>query len=284
MTEDAAGRMRWLCAEDCNDEGTVGGKAASLSRLAARYPVPPGFALPALPASMVLTPALSEAIERSYLELGDRCGVAEPVVAVRSSAVDEDGVGSSFAGQHATYLNVRGGAAVVDAVQRCMRSAESTEATTYRQSRGLNLDDVRIAVLVQQLVNADVAAVAFSANPVSGERGEVMITSNWGLGESIVGGTVTPDLFVLQKESLALTMQEIGTKERMTVRTDLGTDDVDTPAELQHVPSLSEAEVREIATLAVSLEAEVGSPVDIECAIAGGVLYLLQCRPITTLR
>lgn len=138
-------------------------------------------------------------------------------------------------------------------------------------------------MLVQQLVQADAAAVAFSANPITGDREEVMITSNWGLGESIVGGTVTPDLFVLRKGSGDLVSRELGVKERMTVRTADGTDEVETPPELQSVPSLTDAQASAIAQLASSLETDVGRPVDIECAIANGVLYLLQCRPITTL-
>lgn len=276
--------IRWLGADDCHAEESVGGKAASLSRLAAWYPVPPGFAVTAIPASAVLGPGLAAAIERAYEELARRCGEPALAVAVRSSAVDEDGAGSSFAGQHATYLNVRGGTAVVDAAQRCVQSAESAVAATYRKARGMTADDVRIAVLVQQLVAADAAAVVFSANPVTGDRGEVMITSNWGLGESIVGGMVTPDIFVVRKDSFVLAMRELGAKERMTVRAEGGTEEVESPPALRGAWSLSDEQALAITRLAISLEAHTGAPVDVECAIAGGTLYLLQCRPITTLR
>ena len=125
-------------------------------------------------------------------------------MAVRSSALDEDGPGSSFAGQHDTFLNIRGRDAVVDAVLRCVRSASSAEALSYRKEHALQSDDVKIAVLVQQLVPSDVSAVVFSCNPVTGAHDEVMITSNWGLGESVVGGMVNPDTFVVAKDASAL--------------------------------------------------------------------------------
>lgn len=280
----AADAIRWLGTDDCHAEESVGGKAASLSRLAARHLVPPGFAITALPASATIGDELAQAIERAYEELARRCGDPMPAVAVRSSAVDEDGAGSSFAGQHATYLNICGAAAVVNAVQRCIQSAESSVASTYREARGMTMEDVRIAVLVQQLVAADVAAVAFSANPVTGDRNEVMITSNWGLGESVVGGMVTPDMFIVRKDSLVLVMREVGAKEQMTVRSDHGTEEIE-PSPAQRTSfSLSDEQAMEIARLTIALEVHTGAPVDVECAIAGGTLYLLQCRPITTLR
>jgi len=122
-------------------------------------------------------------------------------VAVRSSALDEDGAGASFAGQHETYLNVVGAAAVAEAVARCWASVRSSRALEYRRRQGFPLDGARIAVLVQQLIPADVSSVVFSANPVTGSRDEVMINASWGLGESIVGGTVTPDTYVVRRRT-----------------------------------------------------------------------------------
>ena len=203
--------IRWLGDDDCHHEAIVGGKAASLSRLASIHTVPHGFAIPALPAVSDSMPALLvPLIRHAYRALGERCGGMEPPVAVRSSAVDEDGMDASFAGQHDTYLNIRGAEAVVAAVLRCAQSAASYEALAYRQQRGLSVDDLRIAVLVQQLVPSEVSAVVFSANPVTGSRDEVMINSNWGLGESIVGGTATPDTFIVRKDGPAVTWRDIG--------------------------------------------------------------------------
>lgn len=276
--------IRWLGDDDCHEEAIVGGKAASLSRLASLYSVPHGFAIPALPAVHSSLPdALVGAIGDAYRALGERCGEAEIAVAVRSSAISEDGAEASFAGQHDTYLNIRGADAVVDAVMRCAQSAASAEALAYRKQRGLPLDDLRSAVLVQELVPSDVSAVVFSANPVTGSSDEVVINSNWGLGESIVRGGTTPDTFVVSKHGLEVSQREIALKVRMTVMTDTGTTEVDVPAALQIKPSLDDAQIREMAQLAVVLERAVRHLVDVECAIARDVLYLLQCRPITTL-
>jgi pyruvate,water dikinase len=276
--------IHWLGDDDCHREAIVGGKAASLSRLAALHTVPHGFAIPAVPALADAVPGpLVPSIEAAYHALGEHCGSAPLPVAVRSSAIDEDGSDSSFAGQHDTYLNIRGAEAVVHAVLRCARSAASHEALAYRTARGLSVEDVRIAVLVQQLVASDVSAVAFSANPVTGSRDEVMINANWGLGESIVGGMATPDTFVVSKSARAVTASDIACKTVMTVMTETGTEDADVPAAIRTQPSLEDAQVMAIAELATRLERDLGFAVDIECAFARGQLFLLQCRPITTL-
>lgn len=276
--------IHWLGDETCHLESVVGGKAARLSRLAASHAVPPGFALAAMPAAAVeAMDGVLDAIALAYRRLGERCNVSLPAVAVRSSALDEDGAGASFAGQHDTYLNIRGAEALVDAIRDCVRSAASGEALAYRQRHGLSADDVRMAVLVQQLVPSDVSAVVFSANPITGARDEVMINSNWGLGESIVGGTATPDTFVVHKESLRITSRDVARKLHMTATHDHGTADVPVPDSLQSRPSLSDDEIVEMARLARSLEEASSHPVDVECAIARNKLYLLQCRPITTL-
>jgi pyruvate,water dikinase len=152
----------------------------------------------------------------------------------------------------------------------------------YRKQRGLPTDDVRIAVLVQQLVESKVSAVVFSANPITGSRDEVMINASWGLGESIVGGTVTPDTFVVEKQRGEITMREIARKQRMTVMSDTGTIEIEVHDELRDACSLDDDQVRAMAELAVKLERALGHAVDVECAIAHEQLYLLQCRPITT--
>jgi len=276
--------VHWLGDDDCHHEAAVGGKAASLSRLATLHTVPPGFAISAMPAAEhTMAEALLSAIERAYRGLGERCGATHPAVAVRSSALDEDGSDASFAGQHDTYLNIRGVDALLDAVRRCILSASSSGALAYRRQRGLPVDNVQMAVLVQQLVPSDVSAIVFSANPISGSRDEVMINSNWGLGESIVGGSATPDTFVVRKQGLEVSWRDIARKDRMTVMTETGTADADVPEALQSVSSLDDGQILEMARLAIMLEDTVGHAVDVECAIARSTLYLLQCRPITTL-
>jgi pyruvate,water dikinase len=204
-------------------------------------------------------------------------------VAVRSSALDEDGDLTSFAGQHETELNLVGIDAVLGAVARCWASARNERALAYRRQQGLETAGVRLAVLVQQLVLADASAVVFSANPITGNREEVVVTASWGLGESVVSGTVSPDTWVVRKADLAVKEERIGAKERMTLAVPEGTREVAVPRLLRERASLSGDRVAELAGLAVGLEEEMGRPVDIEAAFAGGLLYLLQCRPITTL-
>ncbi|HET7558949.1 MAG TPA: PEP/pyruvate-binding domain-containing protein [Limnochordia bacterium] len=290
----------WLGRPECADAARVGGKAANLSRLAARHPVPPGFCLPAAtfaewfahpstaaagaspaePLSDTLPDSLRAALCEAYAELGRLVGRPAPQVAVRSSAVDEDGSLASFAGQHESYLNITGAEALCAAVARCFASARSERALAYRRQQGLE-PQAQLAVLVQELVPADVAAVAFSADPVAGRRDQVMINAAWGLGESIVGGTVTPDTYWVDKTTLAPADVRIAAKTRMHVPGPNGTREVPVPRLLQEQPALSEAQCAQLARLTCALEAEMGWPVDIEAAFAGEALYLLQCRPIT---
>ena len=205
------------------------------------------------------------------------------IAAVRSSAVDEDGATASFAGQHETYLNIAGADAIMQAVTRCWESARSERALEYRRQQGLSIEHVQLAVLVQQLVASDVSAVIFSANPITGNRDEIVISASWGLGESIVGGTVTPDTFIVRKSDLAIISRTIADKQHMTVSTPGGTHEVDVPRFLRNEASLNDEQIIEMAKLALTLEATMGYPVDVECTYAGAKLYLLQCRPITTL-
>lgn len=285
----------WMGEPACARVELVGGKTANLSRLAAAHRVPPGFCLPtqafleatvagAAHGLFALPERWRRAIAMAYAALARRAGVDPVRVAVRSSAADEDGGEHSFAGQHETLLNVHGVEAVIEAVRRCWASAWSARAAGYRAQRGLAAEQPRLAVLVQQLVPADVSAVAFSVNPLTSNREEVVINASWGLGESLVGGTVTPDTYVVAKDGGAVRTRQIAEKQRMTVSVPGGTSEVDTPRLLRRQPCLTDAQAAEIAQLVCSLEQTMGWPVDVECAFDGDALYLLQCRPITTLR
>ena len=268
----------WLGAPGTDDPRVVGGKAASLSRLAARHRVPPGFCLTATAAGPDAD-GVRAAIAAAYSELGRRAGEPEPAVAVRSSAIDEDGAAASFAGQHDTFLNLVGADAVADAIGRCRASARSERALAYRTAQGLDAAG-SIAVLVQELVPADVAAVVFSVDPRTGSD-DIVINASWGLGESIVGGTATPDVYTVRRDRLEIRARTPGAKERMTVRTADGTREVPVPRILRERLALDDASVRAAAELALALEADTGAPVDVECAFRAGTLYLLQCRPVT---
>jgi pyruvate,water dikinase len=273
----------------CGDPTQVGGKAVHLSRLAADYRVPAGFCLtadaydPAQSPNAPMEAIIATEVAAAYQALSNDCGVSDVPVAVRSSALDEDGDLASFAGQHETELNLEGVAAVLGAVARCWASARNERALAYREQQGLDIEEVKLAVLVQQLVLADTSAVVFSANPITGNRDEVVVTASWGLGESVVSGTVTPDTWVVRKANLAVKEERIGAKERMTVAVPGGTREVAVPRLLRERASLNRVQVAELAELAIGLEEEMDRPVDIETAFDGELLYLLQCRPITTL-
>ncbi|MBN1370495.1 MAG: PEP/pyruvate-binding domain-containing protein [Anaerolineaceae bacterium] len=257
----------------------VGGKAAHLARLAARHPVPPGFCIGAC---TQLAQPFNQALSQAYRRLGQRCGAVPLAVAVRSSAVDEDGLQASFAGQHESYLNVSGEEAVRQAVDRCIESAQSSRALAYRQARGLD-EHSGVAVLVQQFIPADVSAVVFSADPTSGERGCVVINAAWGIGESLVGGEVTPDLYRVSKDDLRTTARLIADKAVMTVACPEGTRQVAVPRALRREPALDDGQIRALALLALRLEAAQGWAVDLECSFYQERFYLLQCRPVTRL-
>jgi pyruvate, water dikinase len=276
--------LLWLGDPKSFDVALVGGKAANLSRLARmHHRVPDGFCLPVTVMDEAHPFDLRPEIETAVSAIMACQSLPELNLAVRSSAVDEDGAGASFAGQHETYLNLVGADAIIQAVTRCWESARSERALEYRRKQGLAVERLQLAVLVQQLVASDVSAVVFSANPITGNRNEVVINASWGLGESIVGGTVTPDTIVVRKSDLTVTSRAIAEKARMTVSMPGGTREVDVPRFLRQQVSISDEQAAEMAQLALSLEATMGYAVDLECAWASGQLYLLQCRPITTL-
>lgn len=271
----------WLEETICQQIHLVGGKAANLAKLANQFRVPPGFVIP--------QPSVPQSVIRdAYQRLGDLIGEAQLAVAVRSSATDEDSAAAAFAGQYESYLNIIGVDAVCDAVELCWRSAGAERVVDYRRQHGLATQEHHLAVLVQALVPADVSAVVFSANPVTQSRQEIIVNASWGLGESIVGGTVTPDTFVIKadptlRHPTQIITSQIADKTTMTVRSANGTQAVRVPTLLRTRPSIQAEEVLEMAQLALDLQATLGYPVDVECAYATGKLYLLQCRPITTL-
>lgn len=288
--------LTWLDQLICQDISLTGGKAANLGKLAARYPVPPGFCLTTQAHSRWDggdTAELRELLATAYAGLAERTQTPLPRVAVRSSALGEDSHDASFAGQYETFLNVQGVEALTDAVLRCWEMAQSERVAVYQQQQSGASEnratenraiENRVAVLVQALVAADSSFVAFSADPISGERGRVIVNANWGLGESVVSGLATPDSYAVDSASGALLTQALGAKECMTVVVGLdGVRTVAVPRFLRTRPALNETQVAAVANLAAQLEDEMGWPVDIEGAFQGETLYLLQCRPISTL-
>lgn len=285
----------WLDDPEACDPARVGGKAAALGRLAGRWPVPPGFCVPADvhrlagsargaegTAQRTAQKTLRGEVAAAYRRLGARTGRRRPRVAVRSSAVAEDGTEASFAGQHETVLGVVGARSVAAAVGRCWESADTEVARAYRDARGV-AGAPAMAVLVQALVDAEVSAVAFSADPVTGARDTVVVDASWGLGEAVVAGSVTPDTYRIRRDPLALLDREVATKDVMVVRGRRGVREVAVPPRRRREAALDETRCLEVARLAVELEEDAGHPVDVECAYEDGRLVLLQCRPITSL-
>ena len=299
----------------------VGGKGANLGALsAAGIPVPPGFclttaaydrflaALPDPEAQFAAIEALdgqdvdaarraSEALRQTLgtLPIPDeviaalkeahaRLGREHPL-AVRSSATAEDLPGASFAGQQDTYLNIRGEAALIDAVRRCWISLFTDRAVLYRARSRFGQRSVRLAVVVQRLVDPEVSGIMFTADPVSGHRGTLSIDAGFGLGEALVGGLISADLYRVDRRRHVVTLAQPGDKA-FAIRSlpGGGTERVDLPPAQRTARALDDAQVLALADVGERIEAFYGGvPQDIEWCIAGGQIHVVQARPITSL-
>ena len=299
------------------DLALAGGKGANLGELVqAGLPVPPGFVLvTSAYRAFVTESGLGPELERALAQVdeGDPHSVEaastairalfEPpvpkeiaqdigaaydqlgggAVAVRSSATTEDLPGASFAGQHDTYLNVVGSEQLVAAVLRCWSSLFTPRAITYRLRQGVPSVDLALAVVVQRLVPAESAGVLFTANPVTGHRGQLVIEASWGLGEAIVSGQVTPDQWIIDADSGDVVETRVGTKEVMTAARAGGTETVAVTPEQQERLALEPAYVARLAELGRRVASHFGVPQDIEWVLADGQLSLVQSRPVTSL-
>ena len=206
-------------------------------------------------------------------------------VAVRSSANAEDLPGLSFAGQQETFLNVTGSAAVVAAVKRCWASLWTAQAISYRHQNNIYQGSVAMAVVVQAMVPSDVSGILFTANPATGARGEIIINASFGLGEAVVSGQVTPDTYIVDRATRAVTETVIGPKlQRIVANGDNGVQLTDVDAADRDQSSLSASMQRELIDAALRIESLYDDlPQDIEWAFADGALHLLQSRPVTNL-
>ena len=237
----------------------------------------------ALIGSLVLSRDLAEAIRAGYAELCSRCGEDDLPVAVRSSATCEDQPDASFAGEHDTYLWVRGADEVVRHVLRCWASLFTDRGIAYRIERGYGRASVAMSVGVQQMVRPRTAGVAFTLNPLNGDRSQIAIDASWGFGEAVVGGEVTPDNFLVDKVMGSITRRTISAKtlEYRLVDSD-AVIAVPVDAERQSVPCLTDDEILAVAKLARRAEKHYRCPQDVEWALqASGDVLLLQSRPET---
>jgi pyruvate,water dikinase len=316
----------WFADIGAIDLALVGGKGANLGELTrAQIPVPPGFVVTAdtyfrfirrnqlePPIARLLagldvhdSKALDETarkvrglileapmpaeianeIRAAYAELGDG------YVAVRSSATAEDLPEASFAGQQSTFLNVHGADNVVRAVQACWASLFEARAIFYRVEAKFDHMAVGLAVPVQRMVQSEKSGVMFTVEPVTSDPSKITIEAVWGLGEGIVSGELSPDLYVVDKATMATETMQLVRQDRQFARRTDGDGAHDganewTPVEAARAdaPKLTPAEVLELANIGVAVERHYGLPQDIEWAFECGKFYLVQARPVTTLK
>ncbi len=299
-----------------DDGELVGGKAANLGELVrAGQPVPPGFVittesyqafvdanglaeavLDAVPtgsddaafdeASTVIRErfvagTIDAKLRRAILAAYAR--LERGPVAVRSSATAEDLADASFAGQQDTYLNVDGDEPLLDAVRRCWASLWTARAMSYRARRGIDPATVRLAVVVQRLVDADAAGVMFTANPTNGRRNQTVISAAWGLGEAVVSGSVNTDQIVVDTSAGTVLSSDPADKAVMTVRTPTGTDERPVAADRRRTRVLDDPAALDLARIGAAIAEHFGVPQDIEWARSGDEFFIVQSRPITAL-
>ena len=312
----------WFGDFDCADLSQAGGKGANLGRLTqGGFVVPPGFVVgtaayaahvqsneglkkkisdalrsinydnaDALEASVlkirnwiVETPMpreLVDEISEAYRRLG-----SDLYVAVRSSGTAEDLEGASFAGLHDTYLDVRGVDNLADAVKRCWASMWTSRAVSYRKTQGFDHFKTSIAVVVQTMVESEVAGVMFTGNPINSATDQLMINASWGLGEAVVSGIVTPDEYIVGARNLKVLNKTLGSKEHKIVRNaEFGNGTVHLPVSAadRAAFTLDDGQVATLAEIGLRIQkAYEDFPQDIEWAYAKGQFYVLQARPIT---
>lgn len=297
----------------------AGGKASTLSRLARMgFPVPAGFVICTRAFQSFLEAQQGEAFIRqkmaelepgraesvadaatairefilarplpSAVELAVReaySALARPLVAVRSSAIGEDGDGASFAGQHDTFLGVLGADVVVDRVRQCWASFFTARALFYRRHKG-DLGDPSVAVIVQEMVIADASGVLFTVDPVRKRREHMVIEAVLGLGEGIVSGLITPDHYVVDRSSGTIVREMVGVKDIAIVYDPLtkGTTERRIPEAEGTAPAIARTDLERLREMGLRLERSLGGPQDIEWSIQRGELRILQSRPITTM-
>lgn len=260
---------------DADREDLYGGKAVGLGEaLRAGLPVPPGVALPG-PAVDAIASGEVDALSA----LRDAVRPLPMPVAVRSSAVDEDSAGASFAGQHITILNVPSADDVAAAVREVWWSANSDSAITYRKRLGV-FARPSVGVVVQSLLQPETAGVMFTRNPITGAD-ERMIEASWGLGEAVVSGRVIPDSYRVARGGEVLERRPGLKKFAIRSASDGGTVDEEVAADRVESLCLDDEHLRALSVLADKCELVYGAERDIEWAFAGGRLYLLQCRAVT---
>ena len=227
---------------------------------------------------------MSDQIIDSYNELKKRTGADTEYVAVRSSATAEDLPSASFAGQQASFLNVFGEAGLIDAVKQCWASLFTPRSIFYRSEQQFDHRKVKLAVVVQHMVQSEKAGVFFTVDPISQDVNKMTIEGAYGLGETVVSGALTPDTYIINKKSLDIIDKKIAKQDWMLTKVGEKNVKATIKKDFQQMQKMSDAQIQELAKIGRNIEKHYGWPQDIEWAVEGGKVYIVQSRPITTLK
>ena len=313
----------WFQEVDKDDVSLVGGKGANLGEMARNgFPVPRGFIVTSkayfdfleenklksriyqelkkinvedpqtineasekvkkLILSGQISPVLAKEIILNYLKLGNL--LTQALVAIRSSATAEDLPTASFAGQQTTFLNVRGEANVLKKIQECWASLFEARAIFYREEKGFDHFKVGLAVPVQEMVPAEISGVMFTINPITHQKGQVIIEAVWGLGEYIVQGEVTPDTYLVDKNNLEILSKRVEKQEVQLIKVGSLTKPAKVSRRLKLKRKLSDKQIKELAVLGKKIHNHYFYPQDIEWVFYKNKFYIVQSRPVTTIK
>ena len=285
-TQPSLRQLKLLRLNDpaCQDPALVGSKTATLARLYHVLPgaIPSGVAVPVHHANLfmhITGESYAEAAQALLAALGEPDPTTRQY-AVRSSALDEDSASHSFAGQYETALGLVTAHDIIDAIGACVRSATSARVAAYRRVAA-QAPGGSMAVLIQEMVPADRAGVAFTVNPLNGEN-EVVINATFGLGDLLVSGEITPDEIIVESSG-RVSRRTIGSKQMMSISTRNGIIHTPVPESLQRTSCLSDIQIRSIVMAAQKCQEGLGHPIDMEWALSGRMLFVLQARPITAI-
>ncbi|MBI2655868.1 hypothetical protein HYX06_05610 [Candidatus Woesearchaeota archaeon] len=306
--------IKWLKDVKKKDISTVGGKGANLGEMFSRFPIPDGFCIIVsvfeiflesarikerivslvekvdvndlekteflskqirnLIIKSIISPEMQNEVVKNYKKLNG-------FVAVRSSAVAEDLQEASFAGQQATFLNVKGEKDLLKYIKECWASFYTSRAIIYRDSNKFN-HEPKMAIVIQEMIDAKKSGVIFTINPVTKNKNEMIIEAAFGLGESIVSGMVTPDNFLIDKNEHEVIKETINEKKIAIVRQNGKNKTIKLNTKKANEKTLNKKEINQLIKESLNIENHYKKPMDIEWAIDGKV-YILQARPITTL-
>jgi len=222
---------------------------------------------------------LAKQIEDAYSKLGK-----DVYVAVRSSATAEDLPDASFAGQQDTYLNIKGKTNVVEAIKKCWGSLFNARAIFYRRKQNFPIEKVKIAVVVQRMINSEKSGIMFTANPISSDRNQIVIEAGYGLGESIVSGSITPDTYIVDKSNFKILDKKLSTQSWAYVKSEQGNKKENIPKDKQSLQKIEDKYIIALAKIGASIESHYNKAQDTEWALENNKLFIVQARPITTLK